>query len=220
LDFFLRYEVFIQSEIFCRINHSLLSKCTELSEVQTVYSHPQPLAQCGAWLRTHLPRAKIIPQESTAAAGRRVAGLPAGTPVEEGAAAIGHKGLAAMLDLNILATGVEDLADNWTRFVVIGPTPAGQEAKDKTSMLFTLPDRPGSLVEILSILAREGINMKKLESRPLRGEKWKYVFFVDVECDLEKDEYKKVLDEMATSCHTLRILGSYPAGPYLDVSGR
>jgi len=146
--------------------------------------------------------------------------LTPGAHVEEGAVAIGHKGLANMLDLHILATDIEDLADNWTRFVVIGPVPAGQEAKDKTSMLFTLPDKPGSLVEILSILARERINMKKLESRPLRGEKWKYVFFVDVECDLEKSEYKKVLDEMANSCHTLRILGSYPAGPYLDVSGR
>jgi chorismate mutase/prephenate dehydratase len=216
LDFFLRYEVFIQSEIFCRISHSLLGKVEDLSQVLSVYSHPQPLAQCGAWLRTHLPQARIIPMESTAAAARRVANLP----LDEGAAALGHRRLADMLGLNILATAVEDMADNWTRFVVIAPVPAGQEAKDKTSMLFTLPDRPGSLVEILTILAREGINMKKLESRPLRGEKWKYVFFVDVECDLEKGEYKQVLDEMANACHTLRILGSYPAGPYLDVSSR
>ena len=123
-----------------------------------------------------------------------------------------------MLGLNVLATSIEDLPDNWTRFVVIGPSPALQEARDKTSMLFTLPDKPGSLVRVLTLLAGEGINMKKLESRPLRGEKWKYVFFVDVECDLGREEYGKALDELAHRCHTLRILGSYPSGPYLDVA--
>jgi len=215
LDHFLRYEAYIASEIFCRISHSLLGKVSELSEVRTVYSHPQPLAQCNAWLRTHLPRARIIPTESTAAAGRRVAD----EPDDAGSVAIGHRGLAALQGLKVLATGIEDLPDNWTRFVVIGPAPAAQEAKDKTSMLLTLPDRPGSLVRVLEILAREGINMKKLESRPLRGEKWKYVFFVDVECDFGLDEYKRVLEEMAENCHTLRILGSYPSGPHLDVSG-
>ncbi len=216
LDHFLKYEVFIQSEIFYRISHSLLSHAGSLAEVRSVYSHPQPLAQCGAWLRTNLPRARIIPTESTAAAARRVA-----ENNEEGAAAIGHRGLATLLGLNILALGIEDLPDNWTRFVVIGPTPAipaEQGAKDKTSMLFTLPDKPGSLVQVLELLARAGINMKKLESRPMRGEKWQYVFFVDVECDLEQERYDAVLEEMRMSCQTLRILGSYPAGPQLDAA--
>lgn len=219
LDHFLKFEVYIQSEIFCRISHSIFGKVDRLSEIETVYSHPQPLAQCSGWLRSNLPQAKIVPVESTASAARRVA-----EEADPGsrAAAIGHKALAEKLGLNVLATGIEDLPDNWTRFVVVGLSPTGlspdKGAKDKTSMLFTLPDKPGSLVSVLTILAKEGINMKKLESRPLRGEKWKYVFFVDVECDLNEEQYKKVLDLLAHNCHTLRILGSYPSGPYLDVS--
>lgn len=212
LDLFLHYELFVQSELFSRISHSLLSRAGSLSEIETVYSHPQPLAQCGGWLRSHLPRAAIIPAESTAAAGRRVLDDPT-------AAAIGHRGLASMLGLSVLASAIEDQPDNWTRFVVVATKPAAQEAKDKTSMLFTLPDKPGSLVSVLTLFASAGINMKKLESRPLRGEKWKYVFFVDVECDLEEEQYSKVLEEFGHQCHTLRILGSYPSGPYLDVSG-
>lgn len=215
LDCFLRYEAFIQSEIFFRISHCLLTKATSLSQVRSVYSHPQPLAQCNGWLRANLPSANIIPTESTAAAATRVAEMD-----DPGAAAIGHAGLGPLLGLPPLAQGIEDLPDNWTRFVIIGPTPAmNKGARDKTSMLFTLPDKPGSLVTVLQLLAREGINMKKLESRPLRGEKWKYVFFVDVECDLEQERYRKVLDELGHACHTLRVLGSYPAGPHLETSG-
>lgn len=215
LDLFLSYEAFIHSEIFYRINHSLLSTVSSLSEVRAVYSHPQPLAQCGGWLRANLPTAKIIPTESTAAAARRVA---EGRGQEQGAAAISHKGLGPLLDLNVLAQGIEDMPDNWTRFVIIGSAPTQQGAKDKTSMLFTVPDKPGSLVTVLQLLAREGINMKKLESRPMRSEKWKYVFFVDVECDLEQERYRQVLEELGHACHSLRVLGSYPAGLQVDAT--
>lgn len=85
-------------------------------------------------------------------------------------------------------------------------------------MLFSVPDKPGSLASVLELLAREGINMKKLESRPLRGEKWQYVFFVDVECDLGTERYARLVDELRTLCHTLRILGSYPVGPHFDMA--
>jgi len=212
LDLFLRFDVFIQSEIYCKISHSVVGKAKRLADVKVVYSHPQPLAQCGGWLRTNLPSAKIIPAESTAAAAVRVADEP-------DAVAIGHLGLAGIFGLNVLAQGIEDLPDNWTRFVVIGPETAGTGNHDKTSLLFTLPDKPGALVSVLNILAAQGINMKKLESRPMRGEKWKYVFFVDVECDLGERQYSQTLTEFSNNCHTLRILGGYPAGPYLDVSG-
>jgi chorismate mutase/prephenate dehydratase len=91
--------------------------------------------------------------------------------------------------------------------------------RDKTSILFTLPDKPGALSMVLSKLAGEGINLTKLESRPLRGEKWKYVFFADLQCDLSREEFGKMLAELRNELHSLRILGSYPTGPYLDVSG-
>lgn len=216
LDYFLEFGVTIEAEIFCRISHSLLSNETDLSSIEKIYSHPQPLAQCGNWLRSRLPNAPVVPMESTAAAARKAAG-------EKGAAAVGHKGLGQMYGLNVLFTAIEDLPDNWTRFVVVGPADHAalkpQGAKDKTSMLFTLPDRPGALAAVLNILAKEGINMKKLESRPLRGEKWKYVFFADVECDLNEEQYSRAMHTLSEATHTLRILGGYPSGPYLDVSG-
>lgn len=211
LDLFMRHAVYIQSEIFCKISHCCLGKAERLADVKTVYSHPQPLAQCSGWLKANLPSAKVVPVESTAAAAARVAEDPS-------AVALGHQALSAMFGLGILAAGIEDLPDNWTRFVVIGPDPADAGRRDKTSLLFTLPDKPGSLAAVLNVLAARGINLKKLESRPMRGEKWKYVFFVDVEADLGRDEYGVALRELGESCHTLRVLGSYPAGPSIDVS--
>lgn len=211
LDLFLAYPANIQSELFCKISHSVLGRAESLADVEIVYSHPQPLAQCSRWISLNMPEARIIPTESTARAASRAAREP-------GAVAIGHKGLAQLFSLDILATGIEDLADNWTRFVVIGAGRGTGEGNDRTSLLFTLPDKPGSLVTVLDTLAARGVNMKKLESRPMRGEKWKYVFFVDVECDLQTQDYADVLKTLKEQCHTLRLLGSYPAGPYLDVS--
>ncbi len=211
LDNFQRYNVFIQAEITCRVSHALLSTATSLDAVEIVYSHPQPLAQCAGWLKTHLPRAKVIPTDSTAAAAARLAGEP-------NAAAIGHLRLAAMHGLNVLASPIEDLPDNWTRFFIIGPEDTKQQTRDKTSLLFTVPNKPGSLHQVLAHLAGEGINLTKLESRPIRGEKWQYFFFADLQCDLTREEYKKLLATLTENTHSLRILGCYPAGPQVDLA--
>ena len=209
LDLFMEHDLYIEAELFCRISHSLLTREKLLADIHTVYSHPQPLGQCSHWLRSTLPNARIIPTESTAAAARRV-------QEEEGAAAIGHGSLADLLKLNIFAEHIEDMQDNWTRFVIIGSKPSDGEGQDKTSLLFTVPDKPGALAKVLNIMAREGLNMKKLESRPMRGEKWRYVFFVDIESDLSTEEYEQLIAELHAECQSLRILGSYPAGQYMD----
>lgn len=216
LDLFLRHPVFIQAELFSRISHSLMSQEQALADIRAVYSHAQPLAQCGLWLRQHLPNAALVPVESTAAAARRAAAEPGG-------AAIGHVRLADMTGLNILARGIEDESDNWTRFVIIGPESARMAARapgharaDKTSILFTLPDRAGTLSAVLTLLAGRGINMRKLESRPMRSHAWRYVFFADVESDMEDSVYADLLEELGQCCTSFRILGRYPAGPQLD----
>ena len=209
LDLFLKYTVYIQAEIFCKISHSLLSNASAMSAVKTVYSHPQALGQCAGWLRTHLPNADIVPMESTAAAAKKVA-------QDEGSAAIGHVKLGEMHGLTVLSRSIEDLPDNWTRFIIIGPSMPVGENHEKTSLVFTLPDKSGALVSVLNLLASESINLKKLESRPMRSEKWQYVFFTDVECDLMQDTYAGLRQDLANNCHSLRILGSYPSGPYLD----
>ena len=211
LDNFQRYNVFIQAEITCRVSHALLSTATSLDAIDTVYSHPQPLAQCAAWLKAHLPRAKVIPTDSTAAAAARLAAEPT-------AASIGHLRLAPMHNLNVLASPIEDMPDNWTRFFIIGPEDTKQQTRDKTSILFTVPNKPGALYHVLSHLAGEGINLTKLESRPIRGEKWQYVFFADLQCDLTREEYKKLLATLTENTHSLRILGCYPAGPQVDLA--
>lgn len=221
-DLFLSHDVHIQAELFSRISHCLLSNAGSLAEVRTVYSHPQPLAQCGGWLRAHLPNAALVPVESTAAAARRAQG-------EAGAAAIGNGRLADLAGLAILARRIEDQAGNWTRFVIIGPQAAraqlggamrtpvpGHTGADKTSLLFTLPDKSGALSAVLDLLARHEINMRKLESRPLRGQCWKYVFFADVESDLEAPQYAELLQKLHETCTSFRILGCYPTGPQLD----
>ncbi|MBQ7617323.1 MAG: prephenate dehydratase [Desulfovibrio sp.] len=213
-DLFLKYPVYIQAELFSRISHCFLSKAHDFSSINTIYSHPQPLAQCSSWLRTRLPYASLVPVESTASAARRATVTP-------NSAAIGHSGLAVMLSLNILASRIEDAPGNWTRFVVISAKKAKlprqeKPLADKTSVLFTLQDKPGALSMVLDCLASSSINMRKLESRPLRGETWKYVFFADVECDLEAKAYAGLVEKLMACCNTFRILGSYVTGPQLD----
>lgn len=217
LDLFQRFPVTIRAELFSRISHTLLAKEGGLGEIEVVYSHPQPLAQCGGWLRANLPGARLVPVESTAAAARRAADTPR-------SAAIGHRSLARKLDLTALATAIEDTSDNWTRFVVIAPESHDVEsakaepldAPAKTSIVFTLPDRPGALHSALDAITAAGVNMSKLESRPLRGETWQYVFFMDLECDLARPEIRAAVERLGNATRTMRVLGCYAAGSYLD----
>lgn len=218
-DLFLRHDVVIEAELYSRISHCLLSNARSMAEIEKVYSHPQPLAQCGTWLRTHLPNAGLIPVESTAAAAKMAAR-------EEGAAAIGNCRLSHIFGIDILARGIEDEQGNWTRFVIIAPkkasefpaspAPGKNQGADKSSLLFTLLDKPGTLASVLELLALNHVNMRKLESRPMRGQPWRYVFFADVESDLTDPKYAGLLQELAQNCTSFRILGCYPMGPQLD----
>lgn len=213
LDLFLQYNVYIHAELFSRISHALLATNANLASVRTVYSHPQALAQCSGWLRTNVPQAVVVPTESTAAAAAQA------EREGDGFAAIGHPRLVERYGLKAVALDIQDLPDNWTRFLVIGPTPTVGSSRDKTSLLFTTPDRPGALAAILNLLADQGLNLTKLESRPLKGEKWKYVFFMDVECDLSQEQYENTMNNLTSLCHTMRVLGSYPTGPHLYGAG-
>lgn len=226
-DLFLQHDVTIVAELYARISHCLLGHENNLAAIRVVYSHPQPLAQAGGWLRAHLPGVPQVALESTAAAAQRAAAEP-------GAAAVGHWRLSALHKLHVLARAIEDDAANWTRFVIItrdraacsalvapgtppGSPPSSRD-EHRSSLLFTLPDKPGALAAILNLLAEADINMRKLESRPLirpGGENWKYAFFVDVECDMGDAAHAPVLEALRGRCETLRLLGTYPQGPYL-----
>jgi chorismate mutase/prephenate dehydratase len=205
LDLFSYYDVYIQAELYCRISHGLLARTSHLGEIKRLYSHPKAFEQCSNWVHSHLTNCPRIPAGSTAAAAHVVAHDDA-----EGAA-IGNVRLAELFPLNVLADHLEDEPDNWTRFLVIGAAPSTRGHRDKTSLLFTTPNQPGALAQVLNHLAREGINLVKLESRPARSEKWKYVFFADLECDLNRSEYSSVLALLKQHCPTFRVLGCYPA---------
>lgn len=213
VDLFMLFPVFIHAELFSRITHCLMGKAKDPAEVKEIHSHPQPLDQCAQWLKNNMPGRTLIPENSTAAAAEIAARL--GPKV----AMVGHVRLADRYGLNVLAAHIEDAPDNWTRFLVIGPRPNNEGTRDKTSILFTVPDKPGALAEVLDSLAGRAINITKLESRPLRGEKWKYVFFADLECDLSSTEYESFLSQLRQRCHTLKVLGSYPAGPHIGTMG-
>ncbi len=221
LDLFLANpELRIFGECFYRVSHCLLSCESDLSKVTHVYSHPQALAQCDAWLRLNLPAAEQCPVAGTALASKTAADAGAGS----GRGAIGHAGLAAKFGLNILARAIEDLPNNRTRFVLIakdGATPRAGDAEGVsmiTTVLMTVNDKPGALNRALEPLSEAGVNMKKLESRPMRSEPWKYVFFVDLECDLRAPDKAPLLDALRTQCSMFRLLGSYPAGRVVEVT--
>lgn len=208
-DLFMEYEVFIQAEFVNRIRHCLLSMAPSLAEIRAVHSHPQALAQCEHWLRAHLPEAVLIPAESTAAAARFCL-------ESADSASIGNESLSTLLSLPVLAADVEDEADNQTRFVIIGLTPpdAGALARPanvRSSVVFTLPDHPGSLAAVLNLLASASVNLRKLESRPSRLERWKYAFFAELDVDLSAPEQARVWAALKESCHSVRLLGVYTA---------
>jgi len=217
-DLFAQYDVRIMAEFFSRIANSLLSREASLDSVGTVYSHAQPLGQCAGWLRANLPHARLISVASTATAARQAA-------EGDGAASIGHPALAPQLGMRVLASHIEDNKDNWTRFVLV--CAAGSESRapairqetgkaNKTSLLFKVQDRAGALSSVLNIITSHGVNMTKLESRPLKGSAWKYVFFADLECDLLDPSRAPLLQELEAQCASLRVLGCYPEGPQLD----
>ncbi|WP_051184348.1 prephenate dehydratase [Desulfatiglans anilini] len=205
LDLLYRSPLRIQGETFLRIRHHLLSRCSTLSEVRCVYSHPMALAQCRGWLRSNLPGVPCRETSSTAAAARLAS-------EEAGAAAVGGQFAAMHLDLSMLVQDIQDYADNVTRFLAIGKRENRPSGHDKTSVLFSLRHRPGSLYEVLEPLARNGINMTRIESRPMKTKTWEYLFFADLEGHERETPLREALPVMDERCAFLKRLGSYPKG--------
>lgn len=205
LDLFCGSPLKIQGETFVRIRHHLLSRCNSLGDIRCVYSHPMALAQCRGWLRSNLPGVACRETSSTAMAAQRAA-------EESGTAAVGGQFAAMHLDLSTLAQDIQDYADNVTRFVAIGKRDNRPSGNDKTSVLFSLRHRPGSLYEVLEPLARRGINMTRIESRPMKTKTWEYLFFADLEGHEREPPVQEALSAMDDQCAFLKRLGSYPKG--------
>lgn len=205
LDRLLATPLNILGELFLRINHSLLSTRTGLDGLRRIYSHPQALAQCQEWIRKNLPHCSLHETDSTAKAARKVA-------EDEEAAAIGSSGAAALYGLAVIAEGIEDNPSNVTRFLVIGRGNSEPTGRDKTSILMGTRHMPGALYSSLQPFARKEINLMKIESYPIKGSMWEYLFFVDFDGHVKEDKIVECLEDLGRHATFLKILGSYPMG--------
>ena len=202
-DMFLDSDLKICGEVEMRIRQNLLTRARGLGEIERVYSHPQSLSQCKSWLRRHLPNAETIAVSSNAEAARRVRNAP-------DAAAIAGRNAADIYGLSVLFGDIEDSPDNTSRFLVIGRQLFPPSGDDKTTLLLAGHEGPGALHHLLDPLARRGVNMSRIESRPSRMGRWDYVFFVDVDGHSAEAPLSAVLDELAEAGGEARVLGSYP----------
>jgi len=203
LDCLLDTPLRICAEIYVQVNHFLASS-GEMEQIRQVRSHPQVLAQCRQWLRENLPSAEQIATSSSSAAADEVAG-------DRSVAAICTREAAEAHGLNVLAEHVEDLADNRTRFFVVGDIDVPPTGEDKTSVVFSTPHRAGTLHRALSAFFLYEINLTMIQSRPARGRLWEYVFFVDFEGHRDDPAAAAALKQLSEFCPLLKILGSYPA---------
>jgi chorismate mutase / prephenate dehydratase len=202
-DMFVSSDLKICGEIELSIHQHLMSTGEDLSKIERVYSHAQSLGQCKMWLKKNLPKAEKIAVSSNAEAARRARGAPE-------AAAIASETAAQIYGLKIMRRSVMDRPDNTTRFVVLGRQLFEPSGRDKTSLMLAGKDQPGLLYQLLDPLARAGVSMTRIESRPMRTGKWEYAFFLDVAGHVKDDNLKAALSEMGHLAGQLKVLGSYP----------
>lgn len=231
-------DVEIVGETVLAVRHYLIARTSlELGQIETIVSHPHVPGQCTRFLHERLPRARVVAASSTAEAVRLVAERAgklggddedtqreSGTGVAGGGewAAIGTRLAAELYGCTVIAEGIQDREDNETRFVWLArrdpstgapPLRTPADAKRKTSLVFwgAGADRAGWLVLCLDEFARRGINLTKIESRPMRERLGQYMFFVDLDGSLAEDAVSDALAGLRGLCEQVRVLGSYPA---------
>jgi len=205
-DLLLAHDLPIVAEVELPVVHHLLAlPGATLAGLKRVYSHPQGLAQCERFLRT-LTGVEIIATYDTAGSAKMVA--DAGL---KDAAAIASARAGEVFGLVSLAPSVQDFDDNITRFLVVGRTPIGNLVPDKTSIVFSLANEPGSLFKALSVFALRGIDLTKLESRPIPGRPWEYLFYVDLGIARDEVACARALAHLGEFAPMLRTLGTYPS---------
>lgn len=204
LDLLMETPLRICGEVRLRIEHRLLARPgTALADIRRVHAHPQALAQCRRWLDMHLGDVERVSESSNAVA--------AGVAVDEaGAAAIAGEAAAERYDLATLEAGIEDVKTNTTRFLVIGDRDLPPSGEDTTSLLLSVPHRPGGLRQTLEPFETAGLSLTRIESRPARAGLWEYVFFVDVTGHRSDPTLAAVIDRLVHELPLLKVLGSYP----------
>jgi arogenate/prephenate dehydratase len=186
------------------VHHLIALPGTDLSRVRRVWSHPQALAQCEQFLRS-LPGVEIVATYDTAGSARAIQEQQL-----TDTAAVASARAAEIFGLAVLQSGIQDYRDNITRFLLIAPDPQPLGPPDKTSLAFALPNAPGALFKALSVFALRDIDLTKLESRPLRGRPWEYMFYVDLAIGPDDVRCERAIAHLAESAQWVKSLGSYP----------
>ncbi|HAZ12018.1 MAG: hypothetical protein A2X86_06795 [Bdellovibrionales bacterium GWA2_49_15] len=207
MDLLNQYPFYVLGEHYLKIEHCLLTlPSTRPEEIRTVFSHPAALEQCRDYLLKS--NFKAFPSFDTAGAAKTI---------QPGEAVIASRRTAELYSLQIVDTNIQKVRNNFTRFFLFCPAknkPAQLHdyQDDKTSLAFTIGDGAGSLLRCLEKFAQYGLNLTKLESRPIPDNPFMYTFFVDLESSLHSEEMQGCLQDLSLEAQTIKILGSYPAG--------
>ncbi|MFP4159494.1 MAG: 3-deoxy-7-phosphoheptulonate synthase [Desulfobacterales bacterium] len=202
-DLLLEYDLRIAGEIMLRIEHSLITHPgAGIKDIKRIYSHPQAFQQCRQYIDRH--DWEMIPVSDTARAVRYIS--ERGDASE---AALAGRETAKIYGMEVLEDGIETNPRNYTRFVIIARQALANGKKQKSSLIFSTGNQPGSLFETLKVFADNGINLVKLESRPIHGKPWEYMFYVDLEADVEDSSLAPVMEQLSEKTDYLKVLGSY-----------
>lgn len=197
----------IRGEVSLKIDHNLLGR-GELKQIKNVYSHPRALEQCKSFFDNNT-KLEQLAYEDTAAAAKYVS-----KQKDKTLAAIASLHAAKLYGLNVLSDHIQSDNQNYTRFVIIGKRNHIKQA-NKTSIVFVAAHKPGSLLECLKPFAQGHLNLTKIQSRPLVGSPWSYLFYLDFEHPVDDGVIKNVLAQVKPHTHMLRKLGTYQSGPTL-----
>ena len=206
LDLLLTTPAKVCGEIMLPVRQCLMSKAKNPAHIKKVYSHTQSLAQCQHWLARHLPGAERIAVVSNAEAALLAAR-------DTQSAAIASKTAAELYKLNLLARNIQDESRNTTRFLVLSREDAAPSGRDKTSLILSTRNVPGAIHDLLAPLAKNGVSMTRLESRPARTGVWEYVFYIDIEGHAHDTRVAQALGAIGRKASFVKNLGSYPAVP-------
>ncbi|MGM9637005.1 MAG: chorismate mutase [Eubacteriales bacterium] len=203
-DLFAKYGANIVRSVRVKVEHSFLAlPGAKMEDITEIYSHQQAISQCSEFLK-RFPNAKIIPFENTATAARMVAS--SGDPAK---AALSSAHCASLYGLIPLAAGVQNSDGNYTRFICISSVPHIFPGANRTSVMMILPHRPGSLFSVMSKIQAAGVNLIKLESRPIPGSDFGFMFYFDIEESVYSDALPRLLDDLEASVEYFNYLGTY-----------
>lgn len=203
-DLLLQYDIPIYGEVVLQIEHCLMAiPGQDISQIRRVYSHPQALAQCDVFLREL--GVETVAIYDTAGGARMVSERRL-----RGTGAIAAARAANLYGLEVIARGIQNEKDNFTRFYAIGWRKVKPAKRNKSVLVFATEHKPGALYACLGAFASQGLNLLKIESRPRKGFPWEYVFYVDIEASDEEERFQRAISSLRESTTMLRVLGSFP----------